>query len=77
MRKTDGDFDGMRRVLHESAWQDQNSIENLSILLAAAGRNYFMGLPMGDDPMLSYQSNSFHDAAVAAANFAIAPTAGI
>jgi len=41
---------------------DQNSLENLSILLAAAGCNYFMGLPMGDDPMLSYQSNSFHDA---------------
>jgi ethanolamine ammonia-lyase large subunit len=41
---------------------DQNSIENLSILLAAAGCNYFMGLPMGDDSMLSYQSNSFHDA---------------
>src|SRR5437773_8222335 len=33
-----------------------------SILLAAAGCNYFMGVPMGDDPMLSYQSNSFHDA---------------
>lgn len=41
---------------------DQNSLENLSILLAAAGCNYFMGVPMGDDPMLSYQSNSFHDA---------------
>ena len=32
------------------------------MLLAAAGCNYFMGVPMGDDPMLSYQSNSFHDA---------------
>lgn len=42
---------------------DQNSLENLSILLAAAGCNYFMGVPMGDDRMLSYQSNSFHDAA--------------
>lgn len=41
---------------------DQNSIENLAILLTAAGCNYFMGLPMGDDPMLSYQSTSFHDA---------------
>ncbi len=41
---------------------DQNSLENLSILLAAAGCNFFMGVPMGDDPMLAYQSNSFHDA---------------
>ncbi|HEY6043164.1 MAG TPA: ethanolamine ammonia-lyase subunit EutB, partial [Anaerolineae bacterium] len=41
---------------------DQNSIENLAVLLTAAGCNYYMGLPMGDDPMLSYQSTSFHDA---------------
>jgi ethanolamine ammonia-lyase large subunit len=44
------------------ARSDQNDLENLSVLLAAAGCNYFMGVPMGDDPMLSYQSNSFHDA---------------
>jgi ethanolamine ammonia-lyase large subunit len=42
---------------------DQNSIENLAVLLTAAGCNYFMGLPMGDDPMLSYQSTSYHDTA--------------
>src|SRR5919199_6145061 len=41
---------------------DQNDLENLAVLLTAAGCNYFMGLPMGDDPMLSYQSTSFHDA---------------
>jgi ethanolamine ammonia-lyase large subunit len=41
---------------------DQNDLENLAILLTAAGCNYFMGVPMGDDPMLSYQSTSFHDA---------------
>jgi ethanolamine ammonia-lyase large subunit len=44
------------------ARSDQNDLENLAVLLAAAGCNYFMGLPMGDDPMLSYQSTSFHDA---------------
>jgi ethanolamine ammonia-lyase large subunit len=32
------------------------------ILLAAAGCNYFMGVPSADDVMLSYQSTSFHDA---------------
>jgi ethanolamine ammonia-lyase large subunit len=41
---------------------DQNDLENLAVLLTAAGCNYFMGVPMGDDPMLSYQSTSFHDA---------------
>ncbi len=40
---------------------DQNDLENLEILLAAAGCNFFMGLPMGDDVMLNYQSSSFHD----------------
>ncbi|WP_247003793.1 ethanolamine ammonia-lyase subunit EutB [Halosolutus gelatinilyticus] len=42
---------------------DQNDIENLAVLLAAAGTNYFITVPMGDDVMLNYQSNSYHDAA--------------
>jgi ethanolamine ammonia-lyase large subunit len=42
---------------------DQNDLENLAVLLAAAGCNYFMAVPMGDDCMLSYQTSSFHDAA--------------
>ncbi|HZU21764.1 MAG TPA: ethanolamine ammonia-lyase subunit EutB [Terriglobales bacterium] len=41
---------------------DQNSVENLMLLLALAGCNYFMALPCGDDVMLNYQSTSFHDA---------------
>ncbi|MSP60429.1 MAG: ethanolamine ammonia-lyase subunit EutB [Myxococcales bacterium] len=40
---------------------DQNDLENLEVLLATAGCNFFMGLPMGDDIMLNYQSTSFHD----------------
>ena len=40
---------------------DQNDLENLEVLLATAGVNFFMGLPMGDDVMLNYQSTSFHD----------------
>jgi ethanolamine ammonia-lyase large subunit len=40
----------------------QNDIENLAVLLTAAGCNYFMGVPMGDDVMLSYQCTSYHDA---------------
>lgn len=41
----------------------QNDLENLAVLLAAAGGNFVMGVPMGDDAMLSYQSTSYHDAA--------------
>jgi ethanolamine ammonia-lyase large subunit len=41
---------------------DQNSADNLLIMLSAAGWNYFMGVPCSDDVMLNYQSTSFHDA---------------
>jgi ethanolamine ammonia-lyase large subunit len=44
------------------ALADQNSADNLMLLLAAAGCNYFMGVPGTDDVMLNYQSTSFHDA---------------
>jgi ethanolamine ammonia-lyase large subunit len=44
------------------ALADQNSADNLMLLLAAAGSNYFMGVPGADDIMLNYQSTSFHDA---------------
>ncbi len=41
---------------------DQNSADNLLLLLAAAGCNYVMGVPCSDDIMLNYQSTSYHDA---------------
>jgi ethanolamine ammonia-lyase large subunit len=41
---------------------DQNSADNLLVLLGAAGCNYFMGVPCSDDVMLNYQSTSYHDA---------------
>tara|TARA_R110002074_G_scaffold377610_1_gene555150 strand:+ start:11483 stop:12847 length:1365 start_codon:yes stop_codon:yes gene_type:complete len=44
---------------------DQNSNENLTVLLAAAGCNYVMSLPLGDDIMLNYQTTGFHDVATA------------
>jgi ethanolamine ammonia-lyase large subunit len=40
---------------------DQNDIENLEMLLAAAGVNYLMGIPAGDDVMLNYETTSFHN----------------
>lgn len=42
---------------------DQNSNDNLLVLLAAAGVSFVMGVPAGDDIMLSYQSTSYHDVA--------------
>jgi ethanolamine ammonia-lyase large subunit len=41
---------------------DQNSADNLLVMLSAAGCNYFMGVPCSDDVMLNYQSTSYHDA---------------
>jgi ethanolamine ammonia-lyase large subunit len=53
---------------------DQNDQEDLAILLAAAGVNYLMSLPMGDDVMLNYQSTSFHDNASLRTIFNYKPT---
>jgi len=41
---------------------DQDDMDSLMTLLAAAGCNYIMGVPGADDIMLHYQSTSFHDA---------------
>jgi len=52
---------------------DQNSADNLLMLLTAAGCNYFMGVPCSDDVMLNYQSTSFHDALAARRLFNLRP----
>jgi ethanolamine ammonia-lyase large subunit len=52
---------------------DQNSADNLLLLLAAAGCNYFMGVPCGDDVMLNYQSTSYHDALAVRSLFKLQP----
>jgi ethanolamine ammonia-lyase large subunit len=52
---------------------DQNSADNLLLLLAAAGCNYFMGVPCSDDVMLNYQSTSYHDALAARRLFKLKP----
>ena len=41
---------------------DSDDMDNLLVLLAAAGLNFMMGVPGADDVMLNYQSTSFHDA---------------
>lgn len=52
---------------------DQNDIENLATLLSAAGCTYFMGIPMGDDVMLNYQTTSYHDIATLRELFNLRP----
>ncbi len=55
------------------AQADQNSADNLLMLLAAAGCNYVMGVPCSDDVMLNYQSTSFHDALAIRRLFSLKP----
>lgn len=52
---------------------DQNSADNLLLLLAAAGCNYVMGVPCADDVMLNYQSTSYHDVAGVRDLFGLTP----
>ncbi|MBV9610224.1 MAG: ethanolamine ammonia-lyase subunit EutB, partial [Acidobacteria bacterium] len=52
---------------------DQNSADNLLLLLTAAGCNYFMGVPCSDDVMLNYQSTSYHDALAVRRLFKLRP----
>ncbi len=49
----------MTAVYTNHADADQNLNENLMILLATAGCNYIMGMPLGDDIMLNYQTTAF------------------
>ena len=42
---------------------DQNDSDNLAMLVAMAGGNYIMGIPLADDVMLMNQTTSFHDIA--------------
>ena len=52
---------------------DQDDMDTLLTLLAAAGVNYIMGVPGADDIMLNYQSTSHHDALYLRQAFALKP----
>jgi ethanolamine ammonia-lyase large subunit len=52
---------------------DQDDMDVLLTLLAAAGCNYIMGVPGADDVMLNYQSTSFQDALYARDLLALKP----
>ena len=53
---------------------DQNDIENLATVLTAAGCNYFMGIPHGDDVMLNYQTTGFRETAALREIFGLTAT---
>lgn len=61
MGKLSGISMGCDACYTNHAIADQNDQENLEMLLATAGVNYLMGIPMGDDVMLNYQTTSFHN----------------
>ncbi len=53
---------------------DQNDQETATMLLAMAGACYYMGIPMGDDVMLSYQDTGLHDDATLRELLGLRPT---
>jgi ethanolamine ammonia-lyase large subunit len=75
MGKLSGVPMGVDACYTNHARADQNAIENLAVLLTAAGCNYFMAIPMGDDSMLSYQTTSYHDTATLRQLFKVRPAA--
>lgn len=75
MGKLSGIPMGVDACYTNHARADQNANENLAVLLTAAGCNYFMAVPMGDDSMLSYQSTSYHDTASLRQLFRLRPAA--
>jgi len=52
---------------------DQDDMDVLLTLLAAAGCTFIMGIPGSDDIMLNYQTTSFHDALYARALLGLEP----
>ncbi|MFM8362618.1 MAG: ethanolamine ammonia-lyase subunit EutB, partial [Haliscomenobacter sp.] len=52
---------GMDVCYTNHAEADQDDMDNILLLMGAAGCNYIMGVPGADDIMLNYQSTSFHD----------------
>jgi ethanolamine ammonia-lyase large subunit len=52
---------------------DQNTNDDLLVLLTAAGCTFVMGVPGSDDVMLNYQSTSYHDAAGMRELFGLSP----
>lgn len=52
---------------------DQNDMEILTVMLAAAGCTYIMGIPHADDVMLNYQTTGYHETATIRELFNLRP----
>ncbi|MCX7204841.1 MAG: ethanolamine ammonia-lyase subunit EutB [Proteobacteria bacterium] len=63
MGKLSGISMGVDCCYTNHADSNQSANESLAILLATAGCNFIMGMSMGDDIMLNYQTMAFHDTA--------------
>ncbi|GBU09183.1 ethanolamine ammonia-lyase large subunit [Gammaproteobacteria bacterium] len=63
MGKLSGLSMGVDSCYTNHAEADQNSNENLMVLLATAGVNFLVTMGLGDDIMLNYQTGAFHDVA--------------
>ena len=74
MGKLSGISMGCDACYTNHAVSDQDDQENLEILLATAGVNFLMGIPMGDDVMLNYQTTSFHNNATLRSLLNLKPT---
>lgn len=73
MGKLSGVSMGCDACYTNHAESDQDDQEALELLLAAAGVNYLMGIPLGDDVMLNYQTTSFHNNATLREVFGLRP----
>src|SRR5262249_18104096 len=73
MGKLSGISMGCDACYTNHAEADQNDQENLEMLLASAGVNYLMGIPVGDDVMLNYETTSFHNNAALRAIYGLRP----
>ncbi len=73
MGKLSGISMGCDACYTNHAEADQNDQENLEMLLASAGVNYLMGIPVGDDVMLNYETTSFHNNAALRSIYGLKP----
>lgn len=74
MGKLSGISMGCDACYTNHAVSDQDDQENLEILLATAGVNFLMAIPVGDDVMLNYQTTSFHNNATLKSLLGLKPT---
>ncbi|MBS1957932.1 MAG: ethanolamine ammonia-lyase subunit EutB [Bdellovibrionales bacterium] len=74
MGKLSGISMGCDACYTNHAVSDQDDQEDLELLLATAGVNFLMAIPVGDDVMLNYETTSFHNNATLRSLLDLKPT---